>query len=45
MGIECPIKKQCLHYTRDGKRTMRKCTNGKRFLQDQNKVNKDSLRK
>ena len=46
MGVECPIKNQCLRYTQksDGKR-MRKCMSSKMFLQDENKVNGDSKRR
>ena len=46
MGVECPTKNQCLRYTHGGtKRTIRKCTNGKKFLQDKSRINKDSMRK
>ena len=45
LGVECPIKNQCLRYTqkRDGKQ-MRKCRNEKMFLQDESKINGDSRR-
>ena len=49
MGVQCPIKKQCLRYTQ-GKVAMvtdgttdaylRKCTNQKKFIQDSNNVKK-----
>lgn len=49
MGVQCPVKKQCLRYTQ-GKVAMvtdgttdaylRKCTNQKKFIQDSNNVKK-----
>ena len=49
-GDECPIRKQCLRYTKRNEVTqcvggytlMRKCTQQKRFLQDERNVNNDS---
>jgi hypothetical protein len=47
MGIECPIKKQCLRYNdglratvSDGTRDkyLRKCTSQKKYIQDENNV-------
>jgi hypothetical protein len=47
MGIHCPIKNQCLRYTRgveavitDGTtaKFFRRCTNQKKFIQDEAKV-------
>jgi len=54
MGIKCPIKKQCLRYTRglvatenDGTedKYMRNCTNQKKYVQDSNNINNDSKRR
>jgi hypothetical protein len=51
MGIRCPIKTQCLRYTKglsvtihDGTedKYMRNCTNQKMFLQDDKNINPDS---
>lgn len=51
MGIKCPIKTQCLRYTKGLSATMcdgtkdtyiRNCTNQKKFLQDSETVNNDS---
>ena len=51
MGVKCPIKKQCLRYTKglvatesDGTKDkfIRSCTNQKKYLQDGETVNKDS---
>lgn len=49
-GEECPIKNQCLRYTKrnafnnsiGGHSVIRKCTSQKRFVQDEDKVNSDS---
>lgn len=47
MGIQCPVKNQCLRYTSGIGATMhdgtldkfvRKCTNQKKFLQDEARV-------
>lgn len=51
-GEECPIRNQCQRYTKyvtitqsvGGYTVIRKCTSQKRFLQDSDKVNKDSKR-
>lgn len=48
-GEECPVRNTCLRYTKRNETTnciggytlMRKCTHQKRFLQDENNVNKD----
>ena len=49
MGIQCPVKHQCLRYTKGTGATMRdgtldkyirKCTNQKRFIQDSENVKK-----
>lgn len=48
-GEECPIHNQCLRYTKrnevtqciGGYTVIRKCTQQKRFLQDERYVNKD----
>lgn len=47
-GYECPVRCTCLRYTKrdemkDGKEYMliRKCTTQRRYLQDENNVNKD----
>lgn len=51
MGIKCPIKKQCLRYTKglvvtegDGTKDkyVRNCTNQRKFLQDDKNINPDS---
>ena len=51
MGIKCPIKTQCLRYTKGLGATMydgtkdtyiRNCTNQKKFLQDSETINNDS---
>lgn len=53
-GIECPIRKSCLRYSKglvamenDGTtdKFIRKCTRQRRFLQDENNVNQDSRRR
>lgn len=52
-GDECPIRNQCLRYTKrndvtnciGGYSVIRKCTQQKRFLQDESRVNQDSKRK
>lgn len=52
-GVECPIKNTCLRYTGynhinscvGGYTLMRKCTNQKRYIQDENKINTDSKRR
>lgn len=50
MGIECSVKNTCLRYTKGrdatiynecGDKFIRKCTQQKRYLQDQNNVNVD----
>ena len=46
-GFECPSRNTCLRYTKRGTATscmggynvINKCTNGKRYLQDTDKVN------
>lgn len=47
MGIQCPVKNRCIRYTRgisatvcDGTldKFVRKCTNQKKFIQDETKV-------
>ena len=47
MGIQCPVKNQCLRYTSGIGATMydgtldkfvRKCTNQKKFVQDKTKI-------
>lgn len=47
MGIECPVKNQCIRYTSgidstvcDGTldKFVRKCTNQKKFIQDKTKI-------
>lgn len=51
-GDECPIRNQCLRYTKrddvtnciGGYSVIRKCTQQKRFLQDESRVNQDSKR-
>lgn len=48
-GDECSVKNTCLRYTHRGDYTnciggysvMRKCTQQKRYIQDESKVNKD----
>ena len=51
MGVQCPIKTQCLRYTdgikdiiEDGTtvKFFRKCTNQKKFLQDSTKIVKSN---
>lgn len=53
MGIQCPIKTQCLRYTKglvatesDGTKDkyMRNCTSQKKYVQDSENVNSDSKR-
>ena len=53
MGIKCPIKTQCLRYTKglgatmyDGTedKYMRNCTSQKKFVQDSETINNDSKR-
>lgn len=52
-GVECPVKKSCLRYTKyitvtqciGGYTVIRKCTNQHRFLQDENNINQDGKRK
>lgn len=52
-GIECPVKKTCVRYTKglvaamyDGTedRYIRRCTNQKKYMQDGETINKDSKR-
>lgn len=46
LGVECPNKNQCLLHTHQTTGTViRKCTNRKKFVQDKEKINGDSLRK
>jgi len=51
-GEECPVRNQCRRYTERGKVTncvggyneIRKCTNARRFLQDEGKINRDRFK-
>lgn len=52
-GIECPIRKSCLRYSKclvttenDGTtdKFIRKCTRQRGFVQDENNINRDSKR-
>ena len=44
-GFECPIRNQCKRFThRSGGRVIRKCTNRRFFLQDEERVNGDCQR-
>ena len=46
LGRECPNRNQCLRHTHmiEGKRKS-KCTNMRDFMQDKEKINRDSLRR
>ena len=53
MGAECPAKNTCIRYTKGlvakmydevQDRFIRKCTNQKKYIQDSEKINKDSKR-
>ena len=47
MGFRCTVRNQCERYTKPPVKghVIRKCTNTKLFLQDEDKVNGDALRR
>ncbi len=45
LGAECTIKTQCLRYTTYQGEKIRKCNNQRKFVQDTNNINGDSLKR
>lgn len=46
MGESCPVRNTCMRYTRksNGCMVTRNCTNQRKYIQDTEKINGDSLR-
>ena len=45
LGAECPVRNTCKRYTGRKGVGIRKCTNQRGFVQDESKINGDSLRR